>query len=265
MTLTTDYTTLKLTVNEDKVATVTLNRPDLHNAFNEVLIAELTKSFKDLGQDNEVRMVILTGSGKSFCAGADINWMKSMIGFSYKENIQDSQNLADMFKVINECPKPVIGRINGAAFGGGVGLTAVCDIAVAVESAKFSFSEVKLGIAPAVVSPYVLARIGPGNARKLFITGERFDANKAVEIGLIHQVTRVDELDESVNSMVKMLLSNSPNAVKEVKSLIANWSELDRERFRKFTVEMIAELRTSEEGKEGLQAFLDKRKPEGGK
>ena len=264
MTLTTDYTTLELAVNEDKVATVTLNRPDLHNAFNEVLIAELTKCFLELGREENVRIIILTGSGKSFCAGADINWMKSMIGFSYEENIQDSQNLADMFKVINECPKPVIGRINGAAFGGGVGLAAVCDIAVAVENAKFSFSEVKLGIIPAVVSPYVLAKIGPGHARKLFITGERFDANNAAEIGLVHRVVQPDNLDESVNDIIKNLLANGPGAMKEVKSLIANWSELDRENFRTFTVEKIAELRTGEEGKEGLQAFLDKRKPSWG-
>jgi methylglutaconyl-CoA hydratase len=260
-----EYSTIILSRRDEHSVQITLNRPDLHNAFNETLIAELSECFKSLGQDETVQLIILTGEGKSFCAGADINWMKSMVAYSREENLKDSQNLADMFKIINECPKPVIGRINGSAFGGGVGLVAVCDIAVAVDSAKFSFSEVKLGIIPAVVSPYVLKKIGPGHARQLFITGERFDSQTAQNIGLIHRTAKLEDIDEKIDETVKMLSANGPRAMHEVKLLISNWYDLNEESYRKYTVEKIAELRTAPEGHEGLEAFLAKRKPSWGR
>ncbi|UCH90281.1 MAG: enoyl-CoA hydratase/isomerase family protein [Thermoplasmata archaeon] len=257
-----NFTSLSLTQTDNKITTVTLNKPEIHNAFNDTLIAELSECFIKLGEDEDTRLIILTGSGKSFCAGADINWMKAMIDYSHEQNISDSQNLAEMFKIIDECPKPVIGRINGSAFGGGVGLVAVCDVAIAAEDAKFSFSEVKLGIIPAVVSPYVIARIGPGHARKLFITGERFDANTALNIGLIHGLVPEAGLDEDVGAVAETILANGPAAMHQVKKLIAKWLDMDSESYREFTVDKIAKLRTSPEGQEGLKAFLEKRKPE---
>jgi methylglutaconyl-CoA hydratase len=256
------YTTLSLGHPESNITEVTLNRPELHNAFNDTLIAEISECFKTLGSDDKTHLIILSGSGKSFCAGADINWMKSMIEYSRSENIEDSQKLADMFKIIDECPKPVICKINGAAFGGGVGLVASCDVAVATDTAKFSFSEVRLGIIPAVISPYVLPRIGPGYARKLFITGERFDANTALKIGLVHSVVNQSDLDKEVMELADIMLSNGPKAMHEVKLLISSWRDMSAEDFRKHTVEKIADLRTSEEGSEGLKAFLEKRKSE---
>jgi methylglutaconyl-CoA hydratase len=256
-----DYSALELSVDDSGTATVSLNRPDLHNAFNETLIAEISECFTRLGGDDNVQLVVLTGSGKSFCAGADINWMKKMIEYSREENIADSQKLADMFKIIDECPKPVIGRVNGAAFGGGVGLVAVCDVAVASEKAKFSFSEVKLGIIPAVVSPYVIARIGPGHSRHLFITGERFDTSIAYDIGLVHHVAPPELLDEEVQRLSEVILANGPKAMAECKVLVAKWRQMEAETFRKYTVEKIAELRTGPEGNDGLKAFLEKRKP----
>jgi methylglutaconyl-CoA hydratase len=256
-----EYTTITVDIDDDGAATITLARPDLHNAFNETLIEEISNCVTELSTDGNVRLIILTGEGKSFCAGADINWMKSMVEFSHEENIRDSQALADMFKIINECPKPVVGRINGAAFGGGVGLVAVCDVAVAADNTRFSFSEVKLGIIPAVISPYVISRVGPGHARRLFITGERFDAETAYQIGLVHRVVFPEELDSAVAEVVEFLMENGPEAMHEVKKLVAQWQELDREEFRKYTVETIARLRTSPEGRDGLTAFLEKRKP----
>jgi methylglutaconyl-CoA hydratase len=256
-----DYTTISLEQDEDGVATITLARPELHNAFNETLIDELSRCITGLGTDDNVRLIILTGDGKSFCAGADINWMKSMVEYSHEENLRDSQALADMFKIIDECPKPVVGKINGAAFGGGVGLVAVCDVAVAADNTRFSFSEVKLGIVPSVISPYVIPRIGPGHARKLFITGERFDAETAHQIGLVHRVVFPEELDSAVAEVVGFLMENGPTAMHEVKLLVAKWQEMDKDQFRKYTVDKIAELRTSPEGKDGLTAFLEKRKP----
>jgi methylglutaconyl-CoA hydratase len=184
-----------------------------------------------------------------------------MVGFDFDENLKDSQKLADMFKIINQCPKPVVGRINGSAFGGGVGLVAVCDVAIAVENATFSFSEVKLGIIPSVVSPYVLARIGPGHARNLFITGDIIVASTALKIGLINDISTAEDLDKAVNGVVQLLLSNGPKAMQEVKLLVSNWLDMNEANFRNYTVEKIADLRTSPEGKEGLSAFLEKRDP----
>jgi methylglutaconyl-CoA hydratase len=261
MTDTGDYSALTISKDDNDIVTVTISRPDIHNAFDDKLIAELSDCFTRLGEAKNVSIIVLTGEGKSFCAGADITWMRSMVDYTYDENIVDSQKLADMFWIINSCPKPVVGRVNGAAFGGGVGLVACCDIAIAAENTKFSFSEVKLGIIPSVVSPYVLAKIGPGHARKLFVTGERFDAATALKIGLVHQAVPLEQLDEAVAEINQLLLYNGPNAMHEAKVLVSKWLEMDPDEFRSYTVNKIAELRVSPEGKEGLAGFLEKRKP----
>jgi methylglutaconyl-CoA hydratase len=219
---------------------------------------ELTSCFKELYHDNS-RCIILTGKGKSFCAGADLNWMKSMVNYSREENIKDSRLLVNLYETIYSCPKPVIGRINGHAFGGGIGLIAVCDIAIALPNLKFAFSEVNLGIIPSVISTFIAPRVSPANMRRLFITGERFDSQTALQIGLLDFV--VEDLDEKVEFYVEKLKSSGPVAIKEVKNLIRNLMEMDIKRYKEFTVEKIAELRISEEGQEGISAFLEKRKP----
>jgi len=254
------YNTLEIR-REKNVVTVALNRPDVHNAMNEELMKELTLCFKELNNDESVRAVVLTGNGKSFCSGADLNWMKSMVSYSKEENIRDSRLLLDLFESIYNCKKPVIGRINGAAFGGGLGLIAVCDIAVALPDLKFAFSEVKLGLIPAVISTFVVKRIGVANMRRLFITGERFDSNHAWEIGLVDFVVPEGEFDSVVKKYVDMVCSSGPNAVREIKNLTSSYEKLDEKIYKNFTVEKIAELRVSDEGQEGVNAFLEKRKP----
>jgi methylglutaconyl-CoA hydratase len=257
------YNTIE-TRREKNVVTVALNRPDVHNAMNEQLMKELTLIFKELNNDENVRAVVLTGNGKSFCSGADLNWMKSMISYSKEENIKDSKLLLDLFESIYNCDKPVIGRINGAAFGGGLGLIAVCDLSVALPDLKFAFSEVKLGLIPAVISTFVVKRIGIANMKRLFITGERFDSNHAKEIGLVDYVVPENEFDLTVKKYVELVCSSGPNAVKEIKKLTNNYENLDEKNYKKFTVEKIAELRVSDEGQEGVSAFLEKRKPRWG-
>ncbi len=247
------------------VATVKLDRPEVHNAFNEVLIAELTAAFStvtalaDKGQG--LRVVILTGSGKSFCAGADLNWMKKMARFTYEENIQDALALADLMSTIYTCPLPTIARVNGSAFGGGVGLASACDIVVASTEARFSLSEVKLGLVPACIAPYVIERVGQRNAREYFLTGERIDAEKALEIGVVNKTAPPGELDRVVGEYVEHLLSSSPQALKWGKELVSRTPRMKLEECRKFNAEMIAKLRVSEEGQEGIRAFFEKRKP----
>jgi len=238
-----------------------LNRPDVYNAFNETQIEELTDCFLKLSEDDTIYAVVLTGKGCHFCAGADLNWMKKVAGYTREQNIEDSQKMAHMFETINTCSKPVVGRINGSAFGGGVGLVAVCDYTVCNDQAVFAFSEVNLGIVPAVISRYVIPKIGTSHARALFTTGERFTAAKACNIGLVHEVCPLEELDEKTEEKVKFLKSSGPQAAKAAKKLIQKWSELQADEFRNYTVELIADLRASEEGKEGIKAFLEKRKP----
>ncbi len=245
---------------QNNVVTIFLNRPDVHNAMNEQLIKELTDCFKKLDKEKDTRIIILTGKGKSFCAGADLNWMKSMLNFSKTENIKDSNILLDLYDTIYNCSKPVIARINGYAFGGGIGLFAVCDITITITDCKFAFSEVKLGIIPAVISKYISKRIKLSDMRRLFITGERFDSNYAKEIGLIDFVVSEKDLDESVKKYIDILRYSSPNAIYEIKKLINAYETMDTEKYKKFIVEKIAELRVSEEGQEGINAFLDKRK-----
>jgi methylglutaconyl-CoA hydratase len=254
------YTQLAVNYDfDDRIVTVKLNRPEVRNAFNAQLIEELAAIFTELSVDERLHGVVLTGEGTAFCAGADIGMMREYGTFSQQQNVEDAQKLASMLERINSFPCPVVARINGHALGGGVGLVAVCDLAIAVEEARFAFSEVKLGIAPAVISPYVVRKIGESNARALFTTGERFSAKRAHDIGLLHAVVPAGHLDDAVQSAVKELLSSGPNAVRACKALALNVGRMGYEEARQYTTETIANLRVSEEGQEGLSAFLEKR------
>lgn len=251
-------------IHEGRVCRVTLNRPEVHNAFNAQLIAELRSAFEEIAGQvlaGDVRAVILAGAGKSFSAGADVNWMRESLAYSEEENRADARRMAEMLDLINSCPVPVIGRIHGAALGGGAGLAAVCDVVVAARGTSWAFSEVKLGIAPAVISPYVLAKIGRGHARALFLTGERFTTERAVQIGLAHFMVEPEELDAEVERVVKEILSSSPRAIMRAKELIAEVPALSPSDAMSATVNAISALRTSPEGQEGLRAFLERRKP----
>jgi len=243
------------------VARVSFCRPEIHNAFNDTLIFELTELFTALKADKNLRVVVLTGEGKSFCAGADLNWMRRVKDYSFEKNLEESLALADLFYLIYTMPLPVIGRINGAAIGGGTGFVSVCDIAVAAESARFSFSEVKIGVVPACIGPYVIRKIGEGKAREFFISGERLSAAEAYRIGLVNRYYPYDRLDEEVDKLVKTILSSGPNAIIMAKELISNVPLMGPEKFKPYTAEMIARLRKSDEGQEGMDAFLNKRKP----
>lgn len=246
-----------------RTARVTLARPELHNAFNEALIAELTEAFTRLGRDDAVRVIVLAGEGKSFCAGADVNWMRKMVDYSQRENVQDATAMAEMLAAIRTCPKPVIARVHGAAIGGGVGLAAACDIAVAVRGAVFCLSEVKLGIIPAVISPYVMEKMGPGPMRRYALTAEKFDAAEAMRLGLVsHVVEDEPELDAWIAKITETLMENGPEALAECKRVLADVQEKEHWSMKqRLTVERIAERRVSKEGQEGLKAFLEKRKP----
>lgn len=244
----------------DGVLLVTLNRPEVHNAFNDELIAEAIELFRGIGQ-RDVRAVVLRGSGANFCAGADLHWMSRMVHYTRDENIRDSSNLAQMYASINECPIPVVGRVQGAAIGGGVGLVAVCDIVICTRDAKFGLAEVKLGILPAVISPYMLAKIGESHARALFMTGERFNAERALRIGLVHRVADdTAALDAAVNETLAELKSSGPLAVRECKKLIAHVAHHDPIDAIPYTIEAIATRRVSDEGQAGMNAFLKKEK-----
>ncbi|HVB59828.1 MAG TPA: enoyl-CoA hydratase/isomerase family protein [Ktedonobacteraceae bacterium] len=244
---------------QDKVATITMRRPEVHNAFNAQLIEDLHAAFTDLASNEQLHAVVLTGDGPSFSAGADISSMKGSATLSQEQNLQDALKLADLFDTINTFPCPVVARVNGTAMGGGVGLISVCDIVIAVESARLAFSEVRLGIAPAVISPYVIRKIGEGNARVFFTTGERFTAARGREVGLIHTVVPAEELDAVVEKTVRYLLHGGPQALRECKALALNVGQMNHEAARQYTAKVIATLRVSEEGQEGLRAFLEKR------
>ena len=241
------------------MATVSLNRPDVRNALNAELIGELSGAFKSLANEAAVRAVVLTGAGKSFCAGADLNYMKEMARYGKAENEADAKLLSDMFAAIRACPKPVIARVNGAAMGGGVGLVAVSDIAIAGDTAQFGFTEVKLGLVPSVISPYVVERIGSAPARRLFMTGERFEAKTAEKIGLVDLCVPDDVLDSIIKEQVRALLSSGPKATGEAKKLVEAVCDLPKEEMRQHAIRKIAELRGSPEGQEGMAAFLEKR------
>ena len=244
------------------VATVWLNRLDMRNAFNEVTIAELTQAFRELGGHAGVRAVVLAARGPAFCAGADLNWMKKMAGYTHEENRADAAQLAEMLHTIYTCPKPVVARVQGDCYAGGMGLVAACDIAIVAEQANFCLSEVKLGLIPATISPYVILGMGENAARRYFLTAERFSAQEAHRIGFVHQVVTADALDASVADIVKALAGNSPNAVKEAKRLVRDVAgkPLTMELIAD-TAQRIADIRSSEEGKEGVRSFLEKRKP----
>ena len=245
------------------VATVTLNNPDKHNAFDDAIIAQLTHFFDEISARADIRIMVLASTGKSFCAGADLAWMKRMAGYSYEENLKDADALAKMLKALNFLPQPTIAKIQGAAFGGAVGLASCCDIVIASSKASFCLSEVKLGLIPATISPYVINAIGQKASRRYFITAERFFADKAMQLGLVDETVDVDSLDEKVTEMISTLLSNGPEAVKQAKQLALDVAYQDiNDDLLKDTSERIASIRVSTEGQEGLGAFFEKRPPQ---
>ena len=245
----------------ERIATVTMNRPDVHNALNTRLLDDLRTVFDELSQQDQLCGVILTGAGRSFSAGADLAMMQAAARATQEQNQEEALQLASTFELMNAFSVPVIARVNGAAMGGGLGLLAVSDIVIAAEGARLAFSEVKLGIAPAVISPYVVRKIGTSWARRLFITGERFTPQLGREIGLVHSVVAPEELDTAVESIVQELLSGGPYALRACKALARDIGELDEDAARTITTETIAELRVSAEGQVGLGAYLEKRKP----
>ncbi|OOR85377.1 enoyl-CoA hydratase/isomerase family protein [Moraxella canis] len=246
----------------NQVATVWLNRPEVHNAFNEGVISELQRAFEDLGADDEVRVVMLAGRGKSFSAGADLNWMKKAGEADLDENIADAERLAKMLQTLATLPKPTIARVHGAALGGGMGLASTCDICIASTEAKFATSEVRLGLAPSTISPYVIRAIGERQARRYFLTAERIDAQTAYHIGLAHEVCAPDELDATVDKIIQAILQGAPNAQADSKTLIDMVAKkVVDEALLTETAKHIANIRQGSEAKEGLQAFLNKRSP----
>jgi methylglutaconyl-CoA hydratase len=256
-----DYQILAVTIL-DRIAHVTLNRPDVRNAFNEHSIAELALAFDELGRNELVRAVVLGANGPAFCAGADLNWMKKMAGYSDSENRADAMRLADMLRTIYTCPKPVVAKVQGDCYAGGMGLVAACDIAVSVDTANFCLSEVKLGLLPATISPYVIKAMGEQAARRYFLTAERFDAKEAHRIGFVHEIVPAADLDTTVAGIVQALANNSPNAVREAKKLVREVAGRDvTEALLEDTAERIAAIRASLEGREGVASFLEKRRP----
>jgi methylglutaconyl-CoA hydratase len=255
------YETIQLNI-EHGAATVTLNRSEVRNAFNEVVIAELNQVFQELEQMESVRAIVLAANGPAFCAGADLNWMKKMANYTPDENLADAEQLAEMLYQIYACTKPVIAKVQGDCYAGGMGLVAACDISVAVDTAQFCLSEVKLGLIPATISPYVIKAMGANAARRYFITAERFSAREAHRIGFIHEAVAADQLDATVDQIVKAIVSNGPNAVVAAKWLVEDvtGAEIDEE-LMAYTAECIAEIRGSDEGREGVASFLEKRKP----
>ncbi len=243
-------------------ATVTLTRAELRNAFNDEVIAELTQAFTELGQRDDVRAIVLAAEGPAFCAGADLNWMRRMADYSREENVVDAGKLAEMLRVIYTCPKPTVARVQGDVYAGGMGLVACCDMAVSVDTAGYCLSEVKLGLIPATIGPYVARAMGARAAHRYFLTAERFSAAEAHRIGFVHEVVPAEQLDAKVDELVKALTSAGPAAVRACKQLVQDVAEqtidaalIDR------TVQGIADIRASAEGKEGVQSFLQKRKP----
>lgn len=251
---------LLVKINQNGVADIILNRPEIHNAFNDQLISELTSEFIKLDQDINVRIITITGAGKSFCAGADLNWMKSMVNYDMDENIADSQKLYQMFNVINKVGKPVLAKVNGHALGGGVGLLAVSDFVLASDHLKLGFTEVKLGLIPAVISPFCIAKIGESNARAWFLSGNTFSSLEGQRMGLVHKVVSKEDLDIEFKNLVDSFLQAGPEAAKEAKSLISNVMEKTSSEMKNYTSTMIASRRVSKEGQEGMSALLEKRK-----
>ena len=260
-TITTDDA-LIYTVTSDGVAHITLNKPKIRNAFDNHIIERITDSFKQAEQDPVVALILLSSNGSHFSAGADLNWMKSMVNASYEENLLDAQKLAKLMSTINHCAKPVVTKVRGAAYGGGVGLIACSDIVLAEQTSSYALSEAKLGLSPATIAPFVIDAIGARAARRLFLTGEVFNAEKALNLGLVSEVVAPELLDEAVDTVILKLLNNGPKALCKTKLLIEEINTQPRgERLTDYTCRLIAELRVSDEGQEGLSAFLEKRKP----
>ena len=251
-----------LTLEIGLVSRVTLNSPEIRNAFNDEAISELTRAFTQLGQDPQVRVIVLAATGPAFCAGADLNWMRRMADYSRAENLADAAQLAEMLRVMYECPKPTIARIQGDVYAGGMGLVAACDMAVSVDTANFCLSEVRLGLIPATISPYVIRAMGARAAHRYFLTAERFDARQALRIGFVHEVVGAEGLDAKVAELTNALVSASPSAVRSCKMLVQEVAgrDIDAPLIGR-TVEGIADIRSSSEGREGVQSFLQKRKP----
>jgi methylglutaconyl-CoA hydratase len=255
-----DFKTIRIGI-EEGVATVTLARPEVKNAFNDVMLDELLEAYGELERDPEVRVVVLTGEGDSFCAGADLNYMKHTAKFTLDENFADAMKIADVMEKIHTLTKPSVARVNGYAIGGGAGLMAANDIVIASKGAVVSLSEVKIGLVPACISPYVIMRAGPGACREFFLTGERMKSKKAHRLGLVNDVVDEDDLDEAIEKLVGRLVSSGPEALRDAKSLLDRVSEMPLAEAKEYTAKVIAEVRVSEEGQEGMTAFLEKRKP----
>lgn len=244
------------------VATVTLNRPEVRNAFNDEVILELTHAFRALGERDEVRCIVLAAAGTAYCAGADLNWMKRMAGYTREQNLADAGQLGEMLRTIDQCPKPTIARVQGDVYAGGTGLVAACDMAVAVDTANFCLSETRIGLIPATISPYVVRAMGARAAHRWFLTAERFSAAEALRIGFVHEVVAASELDAKVNELSRTLVNCGPAAVKATKQLLHEVAGKDvTPQLIDMTVQCIADVRVSPEGREGVQAFLQKRKP----
>ena len=254
--------TLEILRPSPHVAEVWLNRPEVRNAFSDAVIAELSRAFTELGQDASLRAIVLGGRGKAFCAGADLNWMRRMAGYSWEQNRADAQALADMLWAIHSCAVPVVARIQGDCYAGGVGLAAVCDVRVAASGVQFCLSEARLGLLPATIGPYVIGAMGASASRRYFVTAERFSAQEAQRIGLVHEAVADDALDGAVQAIVAALVGNGPQALRDCKRLVLDLAgQPITEALRADTARRIADIRASDEGREGVQSFLDKRSP----
>ena len=254
--------TLEIVRRSPHVAEVWLNRPDVRNAFNEHVIAELATAFTTLGADAQLRAIVLSGRGKAFCAGADLSWMRQMAGFDWERNRADAQALADMLWTVYRCPVPVVGRVQGDCYAGGVGLAAVCDVLVAADSVNFCLSEARLGLLPGTISPYVIRAMGEQASRRYFVTAERFSAAQAAAMGFVHEVCASEALDAKIDEIVATLVANGPMALRACKTLVQDMAgrPIDAA-LRDETARRIADIRASDEGREGVQSFLNKRKP----
>lgn len=262
MSIKTQYETLILLQGHGTL-TIELSRPEVHHALNALMIEELTQAFKEASDDNQTRCIILTASGGTFCAGADLNWMKASVDLTQEQNQQDAEKLAELFLAAHHCKKPIIGRINGSAYGGGLGLISICDLAVCITNAKFCFSEVKLGLVPAVISPFILQKMQPSFAKELMLTAQVFDSEIALKSGLVQALgSTADELNEKTDAWVSLILKAAPQAVKLTKQLLnALPYQPNLQTACKLTTQLIAAQRSCPEGQEGLAAFIEKRKP----
>lgn len=252
---------VKYEKTNDGIGKILLSRPELHNAFNEVFIAQFITILKDLRADTDLKVVTLEAEGKSFCAGADLNWMKKMADYSFEENLEDSEQLAELFHQLNSCPVPVLLKLHGHALGGGAGLVACADEVIAAENAELGFTEVRLGLVPAVISPYVIAKIGESHARSTFLSGRRIKSDEALRMGLIHMVVSANELEELFQKRLEDYKASAPKAQRAAKELIKQIVTLPQHEKRKFTTELISSLRISEEGQSGMKSLLNKTKP----